>query len=54
MNEGYEENCHNSLHYLSPSKASLISLFVSHLFSSLFNFIAEETASLKGHHLSLG
>jgi hypothetical protein len=37
---------------LSPSKAALVSLFLSQLFSSLFTFCVEEAASCRRDRLS--
>jgi hypothetical protein len=47
-----EEYWSNPWHFLSPSKAALVSLFPSHLFSLLFTFCVEEAASCKRDRLS--
>jgi hypothetical protein len=47
-----EEYWFNPWHFLSSSKAALVSLFPSHLFPSLFTFCVEEAASCRRDRLS--
>jgi hypothetical protein len=46
-----EEYWSNPWHFLSPSKATLVSLFLSHLYPSLFTFGVEEAASCRRDRL---
>jgi hypothetical protein len=46
-----EEYWSNPCYFLSPSKAALVSLFLSHLLPSLFNFSVEEAASCRRDRL---